>query len=105
MKETQPHTTSLVGLLLRLYWMVGGACAAILSLVLVVRDDLAMDSSVSLLFWGLLALMIVARYLDVSRFHGLRSDALTLATMGDVRGYAVGVLVGGGPVWTAAHFI
>ncbi|MDF1566130.1 MAG: hypothetical protein P1V51_24070 [Deltaproteobacteria bacterium] len=104
-QETPVPPATLTGVLLRLYWMLGGQIAAIACLFMIIRDDPSLLSPVSVAFWALLAMTIVARYVDVTRFGGLRTDAVTRATLSDVKRFALGAVSLGAAVWTGAHFL
>ncbi|MCA9593119.1 MAG: hypothetical protein KC776_07405, partial [Myxococcales bacterium] len=101
MEETQKEAKSLSGasLLLRLFWMMGGQLALLGSLAIIVRDDPAFHSAVSIGFWVVLGLMILARYLDVTKYGGAKADGETRATLADVKKFAMGGVGLGGAFW------
>ncbi len=107
MEETKNEapTVSGAGLMLRLFWMLGGQLALLACLAVIIRDDRALHSAVSIGFWVVLGLMILARYWDVKRFGGAKSDGETRATMKDVKKFAWGGVGLGGAFWMVAHLL
>lgn len=86
------------GLLARLFWLVGGNLALLGAAAVILRDDLAALSWMSLLFWLFAGALIGVRYLDVTRLGGLTSDGKP-ATLADFRRYGVKLLAFAAVLW------
>jgi hypothetical protein len=103
--KDEVQNVSGAGLMVRLFWMLGGQLGLLACLALIVRDDRALHSAVSIGFWIVLGLMILARYFDVKRFGGAKTDGTTRATMQDVKKFAYGSVGLGGAFWLVAHLL
>jgi hypothetical protein len=89
---------------LRLVWTIVGNAAALFALVgIVVRREM-LPSTMDALYWGFVALVIGARFLDVRRYGGTTADGgpATLATW---RRFALTVLAVALGAWGVAHGI
>jgi hypothetical protein len=97
-----PSTSSL-GCLLRVYWMLGGVAVFMFSgLWIAVSSDSAWFCAIDVLFGAGLFSAILARYLDICHFNGTKATGEP-ATMNDWRRYAILMLVVGCAVWGLAH--
>jgi hypothetical protein len=94
--------TSLGGCLVRLCWMMLGNVALLLTAAWISQQHSGFLSVADAAFWGLIAFVIAARYVDVARFQG-RTATYEPATMVHWRRYALGVLLFGLGVWILAH--
>lgn len=112
MPETIPNTLhdsttppiAASGCLLRLIWSIGGCAAIYLSLATIGATSPPLPSSLDLVVGVTLILMLVARWLDITRFSG-RTFADEPASMHHWRRYAV-LLVGSTlATWSLAHWI
>ena len=105
MKDTAPTTaptTTLSGLFVRLYWLILGNILLIMMAMLIFLNRESFFSGADLGYWGALALLIVARYVDVKRVHGLTSEGEP-ATMSHFKRYAARVAGAGGALWGLAQ--
>ena len=100
--STQPVTSSLTGLLLRLFWMIAGNLAIALSAVLILQGGGPIPLLPDLIYWVAVPLMIVSRYADVRYFNGTNGYG-ERATMQDWRRYSVKVVIVAIVLWIAAH--
>lgn len=76
-----PNSPPHLGILLRLVWMLGGPAAIYVALALVaVRGD-AFPSTLDLVVWGAVALVLAVRWIDVVHCRGqtAQGDPATLA--------------------------
>lgn len=90
------------GCLLRLLWMAFGNLALVMiAIVIIERRDF---SAVDVAYWLVVVVLVVARYLDITRFAG-RTASDEPATMRHFRRYALGLLVSAAAVWTGAHVL
>ena len=80
--------TSLLALGLRIVWMFLGPVLLFILGALLMRR--AGPSGIDVAYGLTVLLLIVVRYLDISRFEGTRGDTQP-ATMSDFRRYAVGL--------------
>ena len=87
--------------LLRIYWMVIGAALIALFALAIVRDDHTIVSGPSLALWLVGGSMVLARWVDITRYGGLTSEGAP-ATMADLRRYTARVLGVTSAVWIAA---
>lgn len=85
-------------LLARLFWLAGGNLALLAVAALILRDDHAVLSAMSLAYWTIVAALAGVRYLDVARLGGMTSDGKP-ATMTDFRRYAVKLLAIAAALW------
>jgi len=96
-------TESGAGCLLRFAWMVGGNALLAGLLVVIVQQQSAILSVVSIAVWIVVGLVVLARYLDVTRYGGSLGDGCTPATLRDVRRFGVSMVAIVGAMWAAAH--
>lgn len=97
----EPNTyTQPAGCLLRMFWMAAGNLALFLMVVLIVqrRGFSILDG----VYWLIVAALIAARYVDITRFDGLTASAEP-ATRRDLGRYALGLVVAATAVWLVAH--
>lgn len=87
----EPEAASSAGCLVRLLWLIAGPLAFMLGIGLLVHPGRSLPIIGHSLLWGAALSMVGIRYLDVTRFEGLRSDGKP-STLSDFRRYAVQVL-------------
>jgi len=92
------------GALLRLGWMLGGNI-----LLLIVGLTIFMGPPWTItfkdaLFWAVVALVILVRYVDVTRFAGQTADGKP-ATRRDFVRYALGLVTSSAAIWTLAQSV
>ncbi|GAB6165312.1 hypothetical protein JCM19992_13120 [Thermostilla marina] len=96
-------TQSAGGCLVRLYWMVVGYLIAVICGVSIINHH-GSFSVVDVVYWAAVAGIIVARYVDVVKFQGTRTDGKP-ATLADWKRHAainVAVAIVG---WAVIHFV
>ena len=100
-EDTQFENVS--GCLPRMVWMlVGPAVLAVLLLISGTADS-AFLSVASIVFWIVVGLTVLARYLDVTRYEGTMGDGETPATLHDVKRYSSWLVVGASAAWVLVH--
>ncbi len=67
-----PAQASFLALMIRLTWMLFGNAA--LALLAVHLAKTGSFSTIDLLFWAVVAMMVGVRYIDVTRFGGLTTE-------------------------------
>jgi hypothetical protein len=103
-KPVQP-TTSPLGCLLRLVWLLGGNAALLLSAIwIALRSESVRLSEADAVFAVGLIASILARYLDIRYCNGTRETGEP-ATMADWRRYTVLLVVVGFAALGVAHGI
>jgi hypothetical protein len=96
--KEQQGTTSVLGLFLRLFWMfLGNAALGVCALKILV-DRGAPFTVADIVYGACVPLLIIARYLDITRFNGYTAY-LERATMAHWRRYSLGLLLGAATVW------
>jgi len=98
--DAQPEYQNPTGCLTRIFWMMMGPCALLLTAVAVARSTGWSIADVAL--WLIVCLTIGARYIDVVRYSGATMEGEP-ATMADFKLYAVMVLLLGVALWVAAR--
>ena len=91
--------TPLTGCLLRLVWCFGTGLLFLL-LIPIARGDSGMLSFVSIGFWIVVSLVVVARYVEVTCYPGVMG---TLSTLRDVNRFSAGLVVIASAAWVLAH--
>lgn len=98
------QNTSLFGAALRLTWMIlGYAAMGILAMIIAV-DSQGTFTWRDIAIACVAILIIVARYVDITRYHGQTAEGAP-ATMDNFKRYAVKVALGTPAAWGAAHFL
>jgi hypothetical protein len=96
------RNSSLVALFLRVVWMVlGPATLFVLAGLITQRTGY---SSMDVVFAAAVALVILARYLDIAAFEGETADGQP-ATMARFRGYSAKLLMAAAGAWLIAHML
>ena len=88
-------------IILRLHWMILGAAALATCALFLLQGGHSAVSLPSFAMWGIAASMVGARWLDISRFHGLTADGVP-ATTSHLRRYALGVGAATAALWSGA---
>ncbi len=91
------------GCLVRLYWMVVGYLIAVICGVSIINHH-GSFSMVDVVYWLAVAGIIAARYLDVVRFGGTRTDGKP-ATLADWKRHAAINVVLAIVGWAVIHFV
>jgi hypothetical protein len=94
--------SSFVALFLRITWMILGPAVlfALAGLISQRRGASVLD----LWFAGLVALVIIARLVDVARYQGTTGDGEP-ATLAHVRRYAIRLVAAAAAAWLLAHIV
>jgi hypothetical protein len=97
-----PQHKSMGGIevLVRFVWLAFGP--ALLFVLTFKIGQSARVSALDALFWAVVVVMVLLRYIDIARLGGMTSNCEP-ATPGDWRRYAVGVLVVAAALWALAH--
>jgi hypothetical protein len=82
--------------------MVAGTAALVLIGVFIAQGRAWALSWGDIAFWSIVALMAAARFLDVSRFHGMTVNAEP-ATTAHLRRYLITLPIAAACWWAAAH--
>ncbi|HEV2671421.1 MAG TPA: hypothetical protein VGU74_10025, partial [Gemmatimonadales bacterium] len=90
------------GCLLRIFWMGLGNLALLMMTMLIIQRRAY--SLIDAVYWVIVAALIAARYVDITRFHGLTASAEP-ATRRDFGRYGVGLVVAAAAVWISAHLL
>ena len=87
-RASSPPATPVTGLLLRLVWMVFGNIGLIGVAGVLMRDDGGSVGPVSAAYWGLVAFIVGARFVDIRHYGGRTSEGEP-ATMAHFQRHAV----------------
>lgn len=93
----------LVGELCRMTWLAFGPASLIFSSAAIWRKPPWTYSWLDLLFWGIAALVLVARFLDIKFFHG-RTTEDRRATMSDWFRYSPKLVLFATAIWLLAQW-
>jgi hypothetical protein len=105
MAETRnDQNTSLFAGLLRVVWMILGHAAILILATIIIADSQGTFTWRDIAIACVAMVVIGARYLDISRYHGETADGAP-ATMTDFKRYAMKVAIGTPVVWGAAHVL
>lgn len=100
--DTHPKSASRPrSVFLRLHWMLLGGAALATCALLLFRGETSIVSIPSVAMWAVAVSMIAARWVDITRFHGLTADGEP-ATRGHFRRYALGVAAATAGLWATA---
>lgn len=95
-------STHFSGCLVRLFWMGIGNVALALCAVAILRHRGDFLSAADIVYWALVAALIVVRFVDIRKFGG-RTAAGEPASAAHWRRYLVFVIVGSLALWAIAH--
>jgi hypothetical protein len=88
-----PARAGIIGFALRLFWSLLGYSIVFMLVGIIIVNDLAFPSMLDGVIWLTVALMIVARRVDITRWHGTTTTGEP-ATLADWRSYSmIAVLV------------
>jgi len=91
-----------VAFILRTLWLMLGNVGLAMLAILIILNRLPLFSACDLLFWGLVGLLIIIRYIDIAYFHGADSYG-DPANMRHWRRYLALLLVISLAIWSFAH--
>jgi hypothetical protein len=95
-------STHFSGCLVRLFWMGIGNVALALCAVAILCHRGDFLSAADIVYWSLVAALIVVRFVDIRKFGG-RTAAGEPASAAHWRRYLVFVIVGSLVLWATAH--
>lgn len=95
---------SVSGCLARLAWMLFGNVALFLCAVFIALHTKTFLSALDAAFWGVVALMVAIRHVDIQRFKGQTATSEP-ATMAHWRRYAMVLVIVALVAWAAAYVI
>jgi hypothetical protein len=95
---------SIFSLIVRTFWMLFGNVILIASAVLIFQRKDWMFHTADVVFWGTVAALILARYLDIKLYNGLTAAGKP-STMSHWRKYTAVLLVCSIVVWGLLHVI
>jgi hypothetical protein len=98
--NSQPEQAGCLTIIIRLAWMILGNGILFFMAVFIVqkRAGILLD----LVFWAVVAGLILTRYIDIKVFQGLTADNKP-ATLKDWRKYTLMLIVISALVWLVAH--
>jgi hypothetical protein len=100
--SNSPQLTSALVVFLRVFWMVLGNLILAVCILVILTQRIQTISIPDAVLAVTIPLVIVARYLDVTRFGG-RTAYGEPASIAHWRRYALGVLLGSIAAWACAH--
>jgi hypothetical protein len=86
--NSEPTQSGLMSFALRLFWMLLGYMIVFTSLGVIIVNAPGFPSMLDGIVWLTVAVMIVVRYVDITRWRGTTAIGET-ATLADWRSYAV----------------
>jgi len=95
---------SIFSLIVRIFWMLFGNVILIVSMVLIFQRKDWMFHTADVVFWGTVAALVLARYLDIKLWRGLTATG-SPASMAHWRKYVVILLVCSTAAWVILHII
>jgi hypothetical protein len=101
-KNDEP--TSVIGLLLRLFWMFLGNIALGVSILMVLAERETVFSVADIIYGISLPLLVAARYLEITRYKGTTAEGEP-ATISHWKRYTVALLVFSIGAWSLCHGI
>ena len=90
--------------MVRLTWKTLGSMLLFLLFILIVIGTQGQVIVLDIVFWFVVAGLMLARYADIKVFHGLTADN-EQATMKDWFGYSVRLTVASGLLWILSHIV
>lgn len=101
--DVAPKTSSGTGCLVRIVWLLLGNLFLVLLLVHIGGRPTKALSGADALYGGLVAVIILLRYLDIAKLHGMTATGDKPATMIDWRRHALLLIIIAGIFWGLAH--
>lgn len=98
----EPAPMGCMGLIMRMLWLIVGNMALyIIAAVIFMRHTF---SYIDIVFWVVIAGLILIRYIDITRMNGLTSNNKP-ATLKHWRMYVIKLLAASAALWGLAHGI
>jgi len=95
---------SIFSLIVRIFWMLPGNALLLLTTISIFRHKGEIFHTADMIFWGTVAALILARYLDIKLYNGL-TVAGEPASMSHWRKYTIILLICSTVVWVLLHAI
>lgn len=95
---------SIFSLIVRVFWILFGNVILLVSVILIFQRKDWMFHTADVVFWGTVAALVLARYLDIKLYNGLTATG-SPASMAHWRKYVVILLVCSTVVWVLLHAI
>jgi hypothetical protein len=99
-QTTQTELSGCLPIIVRLVWMVFGNAALVLLAGLIIQKGAY--SYLDMIFWAIPGLLIVLRYIDITRFQGLTAECEP-ATLKHWSRYSILLLMTSTVLWVFAH--
>ena len=101
-EQTTDKQSTPLGILARLWWMLGGNMLLAFSLIFIFRNEGGFFHPADWVFWITVATLVAIRYLDIRFLNGQTATG-EKASMTDWVRYAVLLLVCATVLWAMAH--
>jgi hypothetical protein len=101
-ESERSNRIAVAGLAARLFWMGAGNFGLIVLAIFIGQNKPIPYYLTDLLFWAVVMLLLLARYLDIAHLQGTTVYSEP-ATMAHWRRYAMGLVVLAVVVWAGAH--
>ena len=95
---------SIISLFVRVFWSLIGNVIAFFVLVAILRHKGKIFYTADIIFWGVVAALILARYLDI-KFWPSTTEKGTPVTMAHWRKYTILLLICSTLIWVLSHAI
>ena len=95
---------SIFSLIVRVFWILFGNVILLVSAILIFQRKDWMFHTADVVFWGTVAALVLARYLDIKLYNGLTATGKP-ASMSHWRKYAVVLLICSVVIWVLLHII
>ena len=102
--QTTEKYDSIFSLIVKIFWTLFGNVILIVSVVLIFQRKDRMFHTADGVFWGTVAALVLARYLDIKLYNGLTATGQP-ASMSHWRKYAVVLLICSAVLWVLLHVI
>jgi hypothetical protein len=93
---------SIFSLIVRVFWMLFGNVILFVSTVLIFQRKDWMFHTADVVFWGTVAALVLARYLDIKLYNGLTATGKP-ASMSHWRRYTAVLLICSAVIWVLSH--
>lgn len=98
----EPAPVGCLGLVMRMIWLLAGNAALFMLAILIFQKR--GFSFLDAVFWAIVAALVLLRYMDITRLHGLTSNSEP-ATLKHWRMYVIRLIVASAAMWGLAHGI
>jgi len=91
-------------LLIRLFWLALGNALLLIFAAFIAKLEPWTLTLVDAGYWGIVAMLLLARFVDIKRFHGETSNGQP-ATMGHLRRYAAMLVASAAAIWAISQSV